>query len=145
MTPRARGNEMEEGNVTDSVDAYIQSVVHPQRKEDSLVLRALMEELSGEPARMMGKTIVGFGHYEYVLASGEPGTWMRIGFAPRKNNMSVYLMAGFDEKDEELLAALGKHKVGSSCLNINKLSDVDTKVLRELISRCLQRMKKKYG
>jgi hypothetical protein len=93
---------------------------------------------------MWGSTIVGFGQYEYTYASGHSGSWARVGFSPRKTSLSVYLMPGFDAQGD-LLKQLGKHKLGKSCLYINKLADVDMAVLRQLVQRALDEMKAKYG
>ena len=81
---------------------------------------------------MWGTNIVGFGSYRYRYASGREGEWFLTGFSPRKRNLTLYIMAGFENYDS-LLAGLGKHKTGKSCLYINKLEDVDIPTLRELI------------
>jgi hypothetical protein len=85
---------------------------------------------------------VGFGSYHYKYESGREGDWFLTGFSPRKTNLSIYIMAGFKEYDE-LLKKLGKYKTGVSCLYVNKLEDVDMKVLKELITKSVQKMKSK--
>jgi len=122
---------------------FIQSIEHPTRQQDSLILLECFSRITGEPAVMWGTAIIGFGSYHYVYASGREGDWMKTGFSPRKNYISVYLMNGFSRFDE-LLAKLGKHKHGKSCLNINKLADVDMDVLEELISESYRCMSEKY-
>ena len=89
---------------------------------------------------MWGDSIVGFGHYRYKYASGREEEWMLVGFAPRKRNLTLYIMSGFDEYDD-LLGKLGKHSTGKSCLHINKLEDIDMDVLRELVDKSVQHMK----
>ena len=87
--------------------------------------------------------MVGFGSYHYKYDSGREGDWFLTGFSPRKQNLTIYIMPGFDKYDS-LMKKLGKHKTGKSCLYISKLEDVDTKVLKELIKQSFQYMKKKY-
>ena len=93
-----------------------------------------MAEETGEPPRMWGASIVGFGSYHYAYASGREGDWMALGFSPRKANLTLYLMDGFGGYGE-LLDRLGKHSTGKSCLYIKRLSDVDVDVLREMVRR----------
>lgn len=126
-----------------SVGAFLEGVAHPTRREDGHTLRTLMEDVTGEPARMWGTNIVGFGSYTYRYASGRSGDWPIAGFSPRKASLSVYIMPGFRDY-AELLGRLGKHKVGKSCLYVNKLADVDMDVLRELIEASVDHMRAKY-
>lgn len=123
-----------------SVDDYLNSVEDDQKREASFIVKELMEEVTGEEARMWGTSIVGFGHYKYKYASGRDAEWMLVGFAPRKKNLTLYIMSGFDEYDD-LLDNLGKHSTGKSCLYINKLEDVDLDVLRDLVDKSVQHMK----
>ena len=117
-----------------SVEAFLGKVEPPQRVADARVLIALMARVSGQPARLWGPSIIGFGSYAYRYESGHSGTSLRIGFSPRKTNLVLYLLSG--EGDQaDLLARLGKHKTGKGCLYINKLADVDAGVLEELIVR----------
>ena len=102
-----------------------------------------MEEIMGEPAKMWGASIVGFGSYHYVYASGKEGDWMVTGFSPRKQAMTLYIMAGFDRYDE-LMVQLGKFTTGKSCLYLKNLSDVNESVLRELITASCDHMKTLY-
>lgn len=99
---------------------------------DSHALRELMAGVTGDPGAMWGSSIVGFGSYSYRYASGRTGEWLAVGFSPRKQNLTLYIMDGFDGYDE-LLGKLGNHSTGKSCLYVKRLSDVDTDVLRELV------------
>ena len=92
---------------------------------------------------MWGPTIVGFGRYHYVYESGTEGDSMVVGFSPRKANQVVYLMPGYEELTD-MLDRLGKHKIGKSCLYINKLADVDLDVLEEMIAHSVTVMKSTY-
>lgn len=125
------------------VEAYLASIEHAGRREDAHIVLEMMREVTGEPAVMWGSSIVGFGSYHYVYDSGREGDHMLVGFAPRKANLVVYIMPGFKEY-EGLLSKLGKHKTGSSCLYLGRLSGIDLKVLRRLIERSVQHMRKKY-
>ncbi len=127
-----------------SVEEFLNGIENRTRREDGLALLELMREVTGEEARMWGSSIVGFGSYHYVYESGREGDAMLTGFSPRKQNLAIYVMPGFSAYDS-LLDKLGKHKTGKSCLYINKLADVDLKVLRTLVRRSVQVMRKKYG
>jgi hypothetical protein len=123
-----------------SVNDYLNSVEDEKKREASFKVKELMEEVTGEEARMWGDSIVGFGHYHYKYASGREGEWMLTGFAPRKRNLTLYIMSGFEEYDD-LMQKLGKHSTGKSCLYINKLEDIDLDVLRELVDKSVQHMR----
>ncbi len=120
---------------------FLHSVEHKTRREDGLALLELMKEVTGEDPVMWGSSIVGFGSYHYRYESGREGDMPLVGFSPRKQSMTLYIMPGFDDY-EEILANLGKHKIGKSCLYVNKLADVDEKVLRSLVRRSYEHMKK---
>ena len=126
-----------------SVEKYIDSIEHQGRAEDARLLLEMMSEVTGEPARMWGSSIIGFGEYHYQYESGREGDHMLTGFAPRKANMVVYIMPGF-KPYQKLLDKLGKYKTGASCLYLGRLSGIDTKVLSQIIDRSVQDMKKKY-
>ena len=132
----ANKTQRNDGNVL----AYLESVGNKRRREDSLVVLNMMEEVTGEPAEMWGTSIVGFGSYHYRYASGREGDFMLTGFAPRKQALTLYIMGGY-ERYSELMAKLGKHRTGSACLYINKLADVDLDVLRELIGASVEYMR----
>lgn len=126
-----------------SVDAYIGAVADANQRADAEIIRAMMERLSGEPATMWGPSIIGFGSYHYRYESGREGEMCRIGFSPRKGQTVLYLIDGF-EGHAELMARLGKHKTGKSCLYVKRLSDIDETVLEELCVRSLKYMAAKY-
>jgi hypothetical protein len=118
----------------DSVDKFLGGIEDSQRQKDAQIIVQMMKEASGERPVMWGKNIIGFGSYDYRYASGREGEWMRIGFSPRNQALTLYIMDGFSEY-HELLNRLGKHKTGKACLYIKKLEDVDMGVLRELINK----------
>lgn len=126
-----------------SPEDFIASVEHDTRRADARTLLDLMRKITGWEARMWGPAIIGFGEYHYKYESGREGDFMRTGFSPRKANMVVYIMPGYTDFSE-ILGRLGKHKLGKSCLYINKLADVDMGVLEELIRAGLDDMEKKY-
>lgn len=99
----------------------------------------MMEAATGEPAEMWGAAIVGFGRYAYIGSNKKTVEWPIIGFSPRKNDLTLYLMPGFEDQ-AELMGKLGKHKIGKSCLYLKTLADVDLDVLRELIQRSVMAM-----
>ena len=123
-----------------SVEAFLSTVENQQKRQDSFALLELMKEVTGEPPKMWGDSIVGFGSYHYKYASGREADWMLSGFSPRKQNLTLYIMAGFEHYDD-LLKRLGKHSTGSSCLYIKKLNDIDLHVLRELVAQSVAHMK----
>jgi Domain of unknown function (DU1801) len=116
------------------VDAFLNAIEDPGKREDSHALCRMMAEETGEPPTMWGPSIVGFGSYHYRYASGREGDWMALGFSPRRQSLTLYLMDGFSGYGE-LLERLGKHSTGKSCLYVKRLSDVDTQVLREMVRR----------
>lgn len=131
-----------------SVTDFIHGIDNKRRREDALLLNDLFEKTSGYEPVMWGKSIIGFGGYCYTYKTGRKGEWMLTGFSPRKAHQVIYLMGcyvdgGFDMQDE-LFSKLGKHKMGASCLYINKLSDIDIPVLEELVSRSCALMRDKY-
>ena len=119
---------------------FLNSVEHKTRRADGLTLLTMMEEITGEDAVMWGSSIVGFGSYHYKYESGREGDMPLVGFSPRKQSMTLYIMPGFDEY-EGMLAELGKHKIGKACLYVNKLADVDEAVLRRLVKHSYEHMK----
>lgn len=123
--------------------AYIASIEHDTRREDALTLLELMGRLSGFEAKMWGPTMVGFGRYHYKYDTGREGDWFMVGFSPRKANQVIYLMPGYENFDDEL-ARLGKHKIGKSCLYINKLADVDLAVVEEMVRYTLDLLHENY-
>ena len=127
-----------------SVDDYLAAVEHPVRKADSQTLLEIMKRVTGFDPVLWGGKMVGFGRYEYTYDSGHSGSSFMTGFAPAKARMTVYIMPGYQDYGD-MLARLGKHKLGKSCLYINKLADVDLAVLEDLIQAGFDHMVKKYG
>ncbi len=124
-----------------SVSDFIAQVESEQKRKDCLAIAEMMQEATEAEPKIWGDSMIGFGVYHYKYASGREGDWFLTGFAPRKQNISLYIMAGF-KRYEELMAKLGKYKTGKSCLYINKLDDVDVAVLKELIKLSAQYVKK---
>lgn len=116
----------------ESVAAFLDTVEPERRRADALVLDALFRRVTGWQPRLWGPSIVGYGEYHYIYASGREGDYLATGFSPRKANLVVYIMPGYSDFGR-LLDRLGKHKLGKSCLYINKLADIDETVLEELI------------
>lgn len=123
-----------------SVDAFIAKQPEEVRT-DCQTLVKLMKKATGEEPRMWGTSMVGFGRYHYKGASGREGEWLITGFSPRKANLSIYIIMGF-EKHGALMKKLGKHSTGKGCLYVKRLADVDTKLLDELIVKNVQAMEK---
>jgi hypothetical protein len=126
-----------------SVDAFIDAVPDPTRREDAKVVRAMMERLTGQPAAMWGPSIIGFGSYHYKYDSGHSGTMCRLGFSPRKAELVLYVLTEAGGQDE-FLERLGKHRTGKCCLYIKKLANVDMDVLEALTADSLAYMNEKY-
>lgn len=123
-----------------SVDAFLARVTPERRRADALELNALMKSVTREPPCMWGPSIVGFGRYAYRYESGREGEMPLVGFSPRKQALVLYIMPGFEAFDR-LLARLGKHTTGKSCLYVKTLDDVDRTVLRELVRQSYRHMK----
>lgn len=117
-----------------SVEAFLAKVEPEQRRDDGRVVAEMMARITGEPARMWGPSIIGFGTHHYRYESGREGDICRIGFSPRKAQLVFYIGAGSGRLDS-LLATLGKHSTGKGCLYIKKLSDVDRSVLEAMIAQ----------
>jgi len=123
---------------------FIAAIEPAERRADAEAIAAMMARLSGEPPRMWGGSIVGFGRYRYEYDSGRKGEMFRIGFGSRKAALVLYLTDGFS-RHAELLTRLGKHSVGKSCLYVKKLADIDFEVLQALILEALAAMRAKYS
>ena len=127
-----------------SVDAYIAAIVDEARREDCRTLVKMMSKITQQAPRMWGTGIVGFGSYHYKYESGREGDSCLVGFASRKGDISVYLMcSGADQTT--LLTHLGKHKMGKGCLYLRRLSDIDSKILEQLIAGSVSEVKLRYG
>lgn len=115
-----------------SVAEFIDRVEPASKKADALVLDQLFRNITGWTPQMWGPSIIGYGTYHYIYASGREGDSLATGFSPRKGAHSIYIMPGYQDFSD-ILARLGKHKIGKSCLYVNKLADIDLDVLQELI------------
>lgn len=120
-----------------SVAAFIAAVENETRRQDAKAVDKMMREITGEKPAMWGPSIIGYGEYDTPS-----GKWPRLGFSPRKANLVLYVMDGYE--GEPLMKKLGKHKTARSCLYINKLADIDEGVLREIVANGWKTMAKKY-
>ena len=127
-----------------SVIEFIEQVDNVRKKEDAYRLLDIFAETTGLPAKMWGPSIIGFGSYHYKYATGHEGDAPLAGFSPRKAKISLYVTTGDTERDE-LLQQLGKHTAGKACVYINRVSDIDTEVLKKLINQTVDFLKKTYG
>ena len=126
-----------------SVEEFLASIEHPVRRQDGLTLLVLFNKVTNLKPVMWGPSIIGYGRYHYKYDSGREGETLMTGFSPRKSALSIYIMPGYRDLSEKL-ARLGKHKIGKSCLTINKLADVEHDVLEEIILDGLNYMRKNY-
>jgi hypothetical protein len=124
-----------------SVTAFLNTISDAQKRQDAFAIVDIMRKATKAEPAMWGSSIVGFGLYRYKYASGREGEWPLTGFSPRKQNLTLYIMSGFEEYDE-LLKSLGKFKTGKACLYIKQLDDIDLPTLRKLIKQSVQHMKK---
>ena len=124
----------------DDVEALLAAIAAPQRLEDARAVCAMMARASGESPRVWSGSMVGFGTYRYRYETGREGEWFITGFASRAAALTLYVMDGFPDH-AELLARLGKHRTGKSCLYIKRLADVDGAVLEELVTRSVEHMR----
>ena len=125
-----------------SVEGFINSVPDEEKRRDSFVLLKMFTKITGEPAKMWGSSIIGFGKYHYKSErSTQEGDWPLAGFSPRKQNLTLYAMEG-NEDSVDLLKSLGKNKTSKGCLYINKLADVDLEILEKLIKKSFTYAKK---
>ena len=127
-----------------SVSAYLNAIADKQKRTDCKAIAKMMRDATGKGARMWGGSIVGYDSYDYKYASGHEGTWPICCFSPRAQNITIYIMPGFS-KFEKQMKKLGKYKTGESCLYIRKLDDVDRKVLGDLITGSVKKMRRMYG
>jgi hypothetical protein len=121
--------------------SFIKKIEGEQRRKDCREIAKMMEEITGEPPKMWGPSIVGFGTCHYKYASGREGDMILTGFSPRKQNLTLYIGPGLDDK--AMMAKLGPHKTAKSCLYIKTLDDVDLKVLRSLIKKSVDEMRRR--
>jgi hypothetical protein len=124
-----------------SVDKFLNGIKDEQTRADCRQIAGMMKEATKAEPKMWGTSIVGFGSHHYKYASGREGDWFLTGFSPRKQNITLYIMSGFDEYND-LLNKLGRHSTGKSCLYIKKLEHVDRKVLKRLVTTSVKHMQK---
>ena len=128
---------------TEPVSAYLAAITDPQRRADCEQLQAMMQDITGCAAKMWGPGIVGFDQYHYRYDSGREGDMCITGFASRKTDISIYLVVSGD-KQQALLAQLGKHKMGKACLSVRRLADIQLPVLRQLITDAVDAARLRY-
>ena len=126
----------------ESVTAFLNKIPDTQLREDCFAILEIMESVSKTKPVMWGSSIIGFGTYHYVYESGREGDTVILGFSPRKQNISIYLLGGLDKLKVEL-SELGKHKTGKGCLYIKALKDINTAVLRKMFSKAWKSTKQK--
>lgn len=127
-----------------SVEDFVASIEQDQQRQETKELIQLFQEESGFKAKMWGESIIGFGSYHYRYPSGHEGDAALVSFAPRKGKFTLYLWLE-DERKSELLADLGKHKLGKGCVYVNKLADIDLNVLRKLVKESKDHLQKEHG
>ena len=129
----------------DNVEDFLNSVENEKKRDDSFKILELMRKVTGLEPKMCGDSIIGFGEYHYRYASGHEGDAPLVGFSPRKQNLTLYLMGCYiqpeDKTYDALFDQLGKHKTGKSCLYIKKLADVNMDVLEKLVEKSFEDMK----
>lgn len=139
----AKSTENKTVQTTVSPIDFISTIEHPVRRKDAEELLRWFGDVTGYPAVMWGPSIIGFGRYHYEYESGRSGDFLITGFSPRKSNLSLYIMPGYQDL-ERYLERLGKHKTGAACLYINKLADIDISVLQELVLFGVGDVQQKY-
>ena len=141
----ARMSELKTKPTSQDVAEYLNGVAPEEKRRDGFTLLDMMQRITGEHAVMWGPSIVGFGVYHYKSErSRQEGDWPLVGFSPRKQNLSLYVLAGSPDQ-EQLLANLGKHKAGVGCLYVKRLSDIDEAVLATLVESSFRHMKQIHG
>ncbi|MEL6242775.1 MAG: DUF1801 domain-containing protein [Pseudomonadota bacterium] len=128
--------------IDEDFDTWL-ATVEPRRQGETVTLIDLFSNSTGFKPHLWSGNMIGFGRYHYTYASGRSGTWFATGFAPRKAKLSIYIMPGYADF-EPILGRLGKHKIGKSCLYVNKLPDIDLGVLSELIQAGLDDLGKRW-
>jgi hypothetical protein len=124
-----------------SVKKFLDTVKDAATRQDCFALLEIMQHATGAKPQMWGNSIVGFGSYHYTYASGREGDWPLTGFSPRQQNLTLYIMSGFDQY-AALMKKLGKYTTGKSCLYIKRLDDVHLPTLKKLIKQSVAHMRK---
>lgn len=125
------------------VRAFIEAVEHPVRRDNAIALDDMFRRVTGWTPQMWGLTIIGYGEYHYTYESGREGDFLATGFSPRKANLSLYIMPGY-QNFGDMLERLGKHKKAKACLYINKLADVDMAVVEEIVRAGLDDLRTRW-
>jgi len=123
-----------------SVIDFLNMIEDERKREESFQLLDFFSEITNESPKMWGGSIIGFGSYHYKYASGQEGDWMKLGFSPRKQKFSIYLMSGFDKLETDL-TELGKYKTGKACLYVNKLADINLDVLEKMVLKSFDHLR----
>ena len=126
-----------------SVTGFLNSIEDEKKRKDSFIIIDLIKQITKMEPKMWGTSIIGFGTYHYKYKSGREGDWMKTGFSPRIQNLTLYIMCDV-QKYKDLLQKLGKHKTGKGCLYIKKLEDINLDILTELITHSVDYISKKY-
>jgi hypothetical protein len=130
-------SELKTKPTRESAEVFLDNIENQTRKKDGKKLFEIFKEVTKEEPVMWGSSIIGFGSYDYKTKSNRKGTWFKSGFSPRKRNLTLYV--GYDvEKYREELDKLGKHRTGKGCVYINKLSDVDLDVIKDIIAKSME-------
>ena len=124
-----------------SVDAFLKGVADEKRRGDCLAVAKIMQEATGAKPVMWGDSIVGFGSYHYRYASGREGDWFLAGFSPRRQNLALDILSGFDRYADRM-KTLGKCKTGNACLYVSRLDDIDPATLKKLVTLSVGQLKK---
>ncbi len=142
---RRLGSVSENKTTRSDVDprAFVAAIEHPVRRADAEVLLDLFDRVTGWRPRMWGPTIIGYGSYRYRYDSGREGESAATGFSPRRANLVLYVVPGYDDLGDEL-ALLGKHRTGTSCLYVNRLADVNLTTLERIVERGLNALRDRY-
>jgi hypothetical protein len=119
-----------------SVTDFLQHIADEQKRTDCIYLMKLMQDVTGASPKMWGPSIIGYGEYTYQYDSGRSGDWFLMGFSPRKQNITLYVMTGY-EQHPDIMQQLGKYKTGKSCLYINRMSDVNKDMLHQLLKAAM--------
>ena len=122
-----------------NVERFLNGITDEKKRQDCFTILELMKQITQTEPQMWGSSMVGFGSYHYKYESGREGDAFLTGFSPRKQNLTLYIMAGFDQY-EELLKTLGKHKTGKSCLYIKRIEDIHLSTLKKLIEQSVKHM-----
>jgi hypothetical protein len=143
--PGPRGGVMAENKTIpndQNVEQFLNTIADERKRKDSFMILELMKQVTRMEPKMWGSSIIGFGSYHYKYESGREGDAVIAGFSPRKQNLTIYNMGGFEQYDE-LLKKLGKHTLGGGCLYIKRLDDIDLPTLKSLIEESVKHVKQK--